>query len=382
VRVLHIRIFLAGALVLTFVACRNGARPRYVLVAGGKGAGYSGDGGPAVEAALNSPGGIACDASGNLFIADSDNRAVRKVDTHGTITTIARNGAFGYHNSKIHAETGKQGPYEIACGADGSVYMSDGLYNRVCVVERTGQVRVVAGSGMAGYGGDGRPAARAKLNDPRGLFVCKNGDLLIADRGNYRVRRVDRAGIITTIAGNGTSGMTNVHRDALGHVSGDPPDEKHNGDGGPARSAFVEPWHVAADSRGNILVSEGVRVRKINPDGQMSTVAGGGPGTITVGARARDVSLGLLGGMTVDRDGNLLVVAAPSGPVYRITADGLICVWAANPTGPIVGPSAFRLPRGNSSIQPLVCLTGLALDSKNRLYISDSGSGVILRVVR
>src|ERR1017187_4920775 len=243
-------------------------------VAGNGSSGYSGDGGPATSAALYGPYGVAVDGAGNLFIADTRNERIRKVNTAGIITTVAGNGTYGYSGDGGPATSAAlYGPYGVAVDGAGNLYIADQGNNRIRMVGLAGIITTVAGNGTHGYSGDGGPATSAELYAPEGVAVDNAGDLLIADTGNNRIRQVKSGGTVSTVAGNGI--------------------DSYSGDGGLATSAsLVEPSGVAMDSAGNLYIADSYseRVRKVTPHGVITTVAGdgaygyGGDGGPTAGA--------------------------------------------------------------------------------------------------
>lgn len=176
-------------------------------VAGEGTAGYSGDGGLATSARLKKPTGIAIDATGNLYIADCANHVVRKVNSGGIITTIAGTGVGGYDGNGGPATAAKlKNPYGIAVDNLGSIYFSETSNYCVRKINPSGVISLVAGNNTAGYSGDGGPATSAQLKFPGYIAVNSTGEVYIPDWANYRVRKVSSTGIITTIAGNGTIG--------------------------------------------------------------------------------------------------------------------------------------------------------------------------------
>jgi hypothetical protein len=226
---------------------------------------WVGDGGPATDADLNDPWDIACDAAGNLYIADRGDNVIRKVDAvSGIITTVAGNGTGAYTGDNGQATNASlNGPDGVTFDAAGNMYISDDYNNVIRKVNKTtGIITTVAGNGTAGFSGDGGQATAAKINDPS-LKVAfdADGNYYIADDGNNRIRKVTIAtGIITTVAGNGTLGYT--------------------GDGGPATSATLNgPEGVGVDALGNIYITdENNVVRKVNgPGGSVPAM----PGTIS-----------------------------------------------------------------------------------------------------
>jgi YD repeat-containing protein len=225
-------------------------------VAGDGTYGYSGDGGPAAQAKLKRPFSVAVDASGNLYIADTYNYCIRKVDTGGIITTVAGDGTYGYSGDGGPAAQAKlKRPLSVAVDASGNLYIADIYNNRVWKVDTSGIITTVAGDGTWGYSGDGGPAAQAKFWGPRGVAVDASGNLYIADRYNHCIRKVDTSGIITTVAGDGTSGCS--------------------GDGGPAAQAkFWSPRGVAVDASGNLYIADSgnTQIRKVGPPSTFTNI--------------------------------------------------------------------------------------------------------------
>ena len=200
-------------------------------VAGG---GFSGDNGPATSAALSGPSGVAVDPAGNLYIADQGNNRIRKV-SNGMITTVAGNGGWGFSGDNGPATSAKlANPMGVAVDSLGNLYIADSLNNRIRKVSN-GVITTVAGNGTQGFSGDNGPAASAQLEFPSGVAIDPAGGLYIADDTD-RIRKVSN-GVITTVAGGGTTGF--------------------RGDGGPATSVQLSsPSGVAVDSSGNLLIAD------------------------------------------------------------------------------------------------------------------------------
>ena len=164
-----------------------------------------GDGGAATSASLIGPSGVAVDASGNLFIADRWNYRIREVDPDGIITTVAGNGSYGYSGDGGQATSASlAGPSGVAVDASGNLFIADTYNNVIRKVDNNGIITTVAGNGINGYSGDGGQATSASLVQPSGVAVDASGDLFIADTWNNRIREVNPDGIITTVAGNGS----------------------------------------------------------------------------------------------------------------------------------------------------------------------------------
>ena len=180
-----------------------------ITVAGDSTAGYSGDGGAATSAELYNPIGVGFDASGNLYIADYLNNRIRKVTPSGTISTVAGNGTRGYSGDGGTATAAELNyPGGVAFDASGDLYIADAFNNVIRKVTPSGTIGTVAGIGTWGYSGDGGAATAAELHGPYGVAFDTSGDLYIADTYNNRIRKVTPLGIISTVAGNGTNGYS------------------------------------------------------------------------------------------------------------------------------------------------------------------------------
>jgi len=261
-----------------------------------------GDGGPASGACVLNPLGLAVDAVGNLYIV-TDNR-IRKVDTQGIVTTVAGTGATGYSKDGIPATSATlDNPIGVAVDSVGNFYISNQNDCRIRKVNSSGIISTVAGEGICGFSGDGRLATHAQMSTGYGIALDMAGNLFFADTGNARVRRVDAVtGIITTVAGNGTVG--------------------YGGDGGPAISAeFNAPSGVAVDAQGNLYIAEynNQRIRKVTPEGIISTYAGNGiPGGSGDGGPAVDAELDDPAEIALDAQGSLYIADVYNG-VRKVT---------------------------------------------------------------
>ncbi len=228
-------------------------------VAGNGDSGYSGDGGPATDAMLADPAGVFVDVQGRIFISDTNNHRIRRVDADGTIYTVAGNGNAGYSgDAGPTTEARLNFPTGLFVNGAGSIFFADRENHRVRRVDPSGTITTVAGNGGFGSSGDGGPATMASLALPSDVVVDDTGNLFIADRFNFRIRKVDSAGGIATVAGNGAFGFS--------------------GDGGSATLASLKfPSAVALDGANNLYIADrdNNRLRKVDGAGVITTMAGG-----------------------------------------------------------------------------------------------------------
>jgi sugar lactone lactonase YvrE len=319
-------------------------------IAGNGQAPSSGDGGPATSALLASPGGVAVDSAGNVFIADSGNYRIREVTPGGIITTVAGNGTYGSSGDGGPATSAQMEPINVALDAAGNLFLFDRPNRRVrkvssggmittvtfvggnnytvaadsagdvffgsivAVIEISpdGTIHTVAGSTF-GFSGDGGPATNAQLAYPGGVALDGAGNLYIADIQNHRVRKVTPDGIISTIAGSSTTtSNTGCCHPSPGGFSGD---------GGPAIDAQLSfPADVAVDVAGNVYIADwgNNRIRKVSTDGIITTIAGNGiQGYSGDGGPASSASLSGPTALAVDGGGNIYV-ADPGNNAIRI----------------------------------------------------------------
>ena len=267
-------------------------------VAGNSRTGYAGDGGPALSAQFSAASGVAVDAAGNVYVADSGNYRVRKVSPSGIITTFAGNGVQGFSGDGGPATSAQLiGPFGVTADTSGNLFIVDGA--RIRAVSKSGIITTVAGNGLSGFSGDGGPAVRAQLS-PYGVAADNTGNLYISDDGNLRIRMVSPAGIISTVAGNGSYGSA--------------------GDGGLATAAqLTGASGIALDGSGNLYFSDSSPasddvdcycVRKVSPTGIITTVSAGG----LFEPRA----------LAADAQGNLYIADTGNNGIRKVSLDGKI----------------------------------------------------------
>lgn len=319
--------------------------------------GYSGDGGPAVEAKLDQPFHCSKDRQGNLYLCDTFNQRIRKVDARtGVITTVAGNGQKGYGGDGGPAtQASLNEPYGVLPDRDGNLFIVDRLNAAIRRVDaKSGTITTYAGNGKMGYGGDGGPAKEAMLQEPNALDIDPHGDLYIADVRDNRIRKVDaRTGIITTAAGTGRREFT--------------------GDGGPAKDAGINGARgVAFDRDGNMYICEreGNRVRRVDAKtGTIRTVAGtGAKGYSGDGGPALQASFNGPKWIHIGADGNVYVVDTENHCVRRIDPR----------TGTIDTVAGGRLGKegdgGPATKAGMDRPHGCWVDTEGRLYTADTNN--------
>jgi sugar lactone lactonase YvrE len=309
----------------------------------------------ATEARLAFPYQITVDGEGNLYIADRDAHRVRKVDAQGRISTFAGSGTAGFAGDGGSAAAAQlSAPRGVAVDADGNVYISDSGNNRIRRVAPDGTISTFAGSGNAGFSGDRGKATEASLDLPLALAVDRRGNVYIADYDNNRIRQVTRDGLIRTVAGNGGTGAT--------------------GDGGSAVDASVGgPRGIAVDAVGNLYIAqaEANRIRRVSADARITTVAGGGtPGFTGDGGTATDALLNSPLAVAADANGRLLIADSANNRIRRVTPDGTIGTFAG-------GPGANSLPASQVSV---IYPRGGVRDRAGNFYVADNGHCRILKI--
>ncbi len=322
--------------------------------------GFGGDGGKATDAKLKIPAGLTFDKKGNLYIADRDNHRIRKVDTRGTITTVAGNGTAGFSGDGGKATDAMLNlPSGIVIDDKGNIYIADRSNDRVRVVNSKGIITTIAGNGMDGYKGDLGPATQAQLSRPFGLALDKKGNLYIADRGNNRVRKVNPQGIITTVAGDGSF--------------------FYMGDNGPAyRASIAGPTGVVVDDNGILYIADrnNNRIRAVDTQGMIRTVAGTGQQDYNGDSEvARDTNLYLPFGVALDQDDKLLIIDRSHYRIRRVDPRrGTVITVAGN------GVKMFAGDGGPATGANLSFPHGIVVDKNDNLLISDKGNYRIRRV--
>ena len=310
---------------------------------------FSGDGGPATVASLFAPNGLAFDSTGNLFIADTRHNRIRRIASDGVITTVAGNGLETYNGEGAATSYALNGPVSIAFDAAGNLFIADTLNNRIRKVTPSGIMSTFAGTGIPGWA-DG-PAARAVFSYPKGIAFDSAGNLFIADPGNNLIRKIDTAGAVSTVAGNGALAFA--------------------GDGGAARSAsFGGPSWVAVNPTGDVFIADtsNGRIRLLNAAANtISTFAGNGAYRRSEdGLRALNSFLSNPQDVKIGPDGLLYICDSQNHRVVRINADNTIVTVAGNRRYGYSGDG------GAATAASLYFPRQIAFDPSGNLYIADS----------
>ncbi len=418
-----------------YVADRNNHRVRKIdsdgiitTVAGTGVPGCCEDGGPATWAPLHFPSDVDFDSSGNLYISDRSNNRIRKVDTNGTIVTVAGLGNPGF-GGDFGPATGAllKYPFGIFLDGEGNLFIADRGNNRVRKVDQRGIITTVAGDSTHSFGGDYGPANQSSLAYPTDVVVDFAGIIYIADRNNNRIRKVDKLGVITTFMGfsekefngdNEIAAETTLHLPFALALYGEDRllvvDRNHfrvrrvglkgrrvetvagngnsffRGDGGPGGGATLDaPSGIVVDSQGNILFADRLhqRVRKVGPDGIIRTVFGNGKqGSEGDEGPARDAAFHLPDVLAIDPADNIYITQR-SGNVWivrKVDAQGIITHFAGNGTqgnsgdgGPATEASFHTISDINTDMAGNVYIT----DSVNRNIRKIDAQGIISTVV-
>ena len=325
-------------------------------MAGNTTTGYSGDGGPAVDAQLNLPQCVAVDAAGNVYIADWLNSVVREVTPKGIINTIAGNGTQGYSGDGGPATSAQLSfPNGLAIDSYGNVYIADSANNVIREVTTDGNINTIAGNNTLGYSGDGGAATSAQLYGPYGVAVDSAGDLYISDSGNQVIREVLASGTIVTVGGN--------------HYPG------YSGDGGNVSGAqFNYPKGLAIDAAGNLYVADfgNSVIRKIAVNGTITRVAGTGvAGYSGDKGAAVDAQLAYPESVAVDSPGNLYIADTLNQTIREVSANGSIATVAGN------GTPGYAEDGGPATSAELFDPKGVAVASSGSVYIADQNNDVV-----
>ncbi|MDX2044345.1 MAG: hypothetical protein SF097_24260 [Acidobacteriota bacterium] len=333
----------------------------FVTVAGTGVNGFSGDNGAAITANISRPIRMTFDAAGNLYFADLNNHRVRRVATTGVITTVAGNGTQGFSGDNGPATSAQLNqPLGVALDRNGNLLIADWGNNRVRRINAvTGVITTIAGTGDTGFNGDGGAATNARINGPENVFVDKDNNIFIADSNNHRIRKVAASGAtISTVAGTGTSGFS--------------------GDGGQATAANLSlPTDVVVDNAGNIYIcaTGNNRIRKVTADGVINTVAGNGNTAFNGdGILATAAALSGPQSIALDSAGNIYIVDRGNLRIRRVTVNNDAINTLAG------GNSGFSPDGSSTTLARLSAPTGIALDAAGNVFFSDRDNFRVRRI--
>ncbi len=324
--------------------------------------GYNGDGMLAITSDIFGPSGVFVDKNHNVYFSDAGNYRIRKINTSGVITTIAGNGLIGYDGDNGPATSAKiRLPYGVFVDDTGNVYFTQVHNGCVRKISTSGIITTVVGTGVWGFAGDNGPATSALMKDITDVILDSLGNIYIADIGNERIRKVDTAGIITTIAGGGSV----------------------LGDGGPATSAqLTSPIGITIDKLGNLFIAEsgGYRIRKVDNMGIITTIAGTGIGgyngdnipATAAQIGARDVAVDNKGNVYISEGGDGFTLGI-KGRIRKIDAAGIITNVAGYGVG---GFNGDYLPPLDTKFTVITSITFDGLD----IYISDENNNRIRKI--
>jgi Secretion system C-terminal sorting domain len=313
-------------------------------IAGTGFAGFSGDGGPATIAQIDTPKAVAVDQFGNVYISTA--ARIRKINPSGNITTIAGNGTSAFYGDGIPATAAQLVlPRTIIVDNSGNIFFAD--QNRIRKINPAGIISTVVGTGIAGFSGDGGQATDAQLYSAQGIAVDAIGNIYFSDAGNKRIRKVTPGGLISTFAGNGSA--------------------TYSGDGGPATAAGLLTQGIAFDHAGNLIAADVTnnRIRKINTAGIITTIAGNGTwGLSGDGKSATAAMLGSPSDVAIDKFGNIVIADKGNNRIRLLeTTSGKITTIAG-------GHSTYSGDNGYAQTAGFY-LEGIAIDTFNDIYIAD-----------
>ena len=343
---------------------RSGSYAKILTTFAGTGtSGFAGDGGPAINAQFNNPHGIAIDSIGNVYVSDEYNNRVRKIDPSGMISTFAGTGQWGDSGEGGPAVSAKLNyPMGLAVDAFDNLYIADSYNCKVKKVDTKGIISTVAGNtaysgwSACGYAGDGGPATSARFDHIQDVAVDRDGNVFLVDMGNYRVRKVSTSGIVTTLAGNGKY---------------DPYVFTDNVRATDTNLAIPKGVDVDGSGNVYIADEVHRRIRKVDTRGIISTVAGNGGTSISGdGGKATNAGLGNVEGVRVDRQGNIYILNnyynfTPEHRIRMVDAKGIIKTIAGK------APKAPSEDGGLAEDSSLYYPLRMAVDGKGNVYFTE-----------
>ncbi len=356
-RIMKLAIFAASLTMSQF----GNAQTTTTIAGNGTGT-HAGDGSAATGASLQSPAYVKTDAMGNIYVADKLNNRVRKISATGVITTIAGTGGtvFSGDGGAATAATLWQ-PMGVAVDGSGNVYISDATHYRIRKINTAGIISTIAGTGTTGFGTDGVAATATNIGAPAGICFDAAGNLVFAERSYNRVRKIDMTtGIISTIAGTGSSSF--------------------GGDGAAATAAFLnQPYDVNYDTAGNLYIADynNNRIRKVNAAGIISTYAGDGTTTFSGdGGAATAASLYKPSGVWADSAGNVFIADTWHNKVRKVGATGTISSVAGT------GAAGYGGDGGTGAVAVFNYPSSITMDNSGNLYLTDDNNHRVRKIAR
>jgi serine/threonine-protein kinase len=351
-------LFLAFALFITACSKKNdaGSKPVGPIIFTPTVTTFAGSGaqglldGTKEQASFNFPTGITITTAGFLFVADKQNNAIRIISPQGIVNTIAGTGTAGFSNAK-NAVTFNF-PSGVAADFAGNVYVADQENSAIRAINITGVTTTFAGKGFQGFV-NGRDTS-ARFNAPTGIAVGPGGNIYVADNGNNVIRKITPGGTVTTFAGTGVRGATN---------------------GTAATATFNQPQAVAVDSSGNVYVADQGNnlIRKITSQGVVSTFAGNGTAGNT-NATGTAASFNGPAGIAVDANGNVYIGDSKNNLIRKITKDGVVST--------LTGTGAAGKVNGALNVAVFNGPQGVAVDGIGRVFVADTGNGLIRMITQ
>jgi sugar lactone lactonase YvrE len=347
-------------IILLSIPLFTNAQNTITTIAGTGIAGSTGDGSAATAAQIDAPGGIVFDAAGNIYFSDYYRHVIRKIDPSGNISTFAGTGSAGFSGDGGPASAARfYSPNKMSFDIAGNLFVADYNNNRVRKISTSGIITTIVGTGTIGSTGDGGNATAATLWHPSDVVTDNAGNVFIADYTNNKIRKISPTGIISTFAGTGSASS--------------------GGDGGAATLAqLYNPFDVEIDAAGNLLIAEaeGDKVRKVGLDGIISTFAGTGiSGFSGDGGQATAANLSNPAGLEVDATGNLYIADQFNQRIRMVSPSGVITTIVGN------GIAAYGGDGGSPLLASINYSNGVSVNAAGVVFIADNSNHRIRKIV-
>ena len=306
--------------------------------------------GAGTSASFYFPQNIAVDGSGNVYVADTYNHKIRKISPAGVVTTLAGSGSSGSVDG-TGTSASFNSPMGVAVDGDGNVYVADHINNKIRKISPAGVVTTFAGSGSPGD--DNGTGTAASFRTPAGVAVDGDGNVYVADYGNFKIRKISPAGVVSTFAGLGLSGSN---------------------DGVGAAARFRNPMGIAVDVNGNVYVADAFNqmIRKITPAREVSTLAGSTTfgNADGIGAQA---GFATPQGIAVDGSGNVYVADTYNYKIRKINSAGAVTT--------LIGNGSMGSTDGTGAAASFNAPTSVAIDANGNIYVADNGNHKIRKII-